>query len=114
LAVAVGIYLPLELTSSIFVGGLIAWLAKKMLDGKEPAQTGLLFASGLITGEALVGILLALPLVLGEVSALSGIFSGEMFQVFDAPPWGGWPGLIVLAGVCLWLLSVAAQQNEDD
>jgi len=113
LGVAVGIYLPLELSSSIFIGGLIAWLARKMLDGKEPAQTGLLFASGLITGEALVGILLALPLVLGEVPALSGIFSGDMFQVFDGPPFGGWPGLIMLTGVCLWLLAIAARQPDE-
>ena len=109
LAVAVGIYLPLELTSSIFIGGLIAWWAGRRLGGREPAQTGLLFASGLITGEAIVGILLALPIVLSQVSP---VFSAEMFEVFDAPPLGGWPGLIVLAGVCLWLLSIASSREN--
>ena len=67
-------------------GPYIAWLAKRKLGGREPHQTGLLFASGLITGEALVGILLALPIVLGEVST---VFSGDMFEVFASPPLGG-------------------------
>ncbi|MGD8330288.1 MAG: oligopeptide transporter, OPT family [Acidobacteriota bacterium] len=110
LAVAVGIYLPLELTSSIFIGGIIAWLASRRLGGKEPHQTGLLFASGLITGEALVGILLALPIVLGQVWPF---FSGDMFEVFAAPPLGGWPGLIVIAGVAYWLYSLACQPSEE-
>jgi len=69
LAVAVGIYLPLELEVPIFVGGIIAWLVTRSVKnsggGKEEInranQRGLLFASGLITGEALVGILLAIP-----------------------------------------------------
>jgi len=110
LAVAVGIYLPLELTSSIFVGGVIAWLAKRKLGGREPHQTGLLFASGLITGEALVGILLALPIVLGEVST---VFSGDMFEVFASPPLGGWPGLVILAGIAAWLYRIASQPPDE-
>jgi len=74
LAVAVGIYLPLELTVPIFVGGLIAMAAGRYLSKRRAAlgenyesavatagRNGLLFASGLITGEALVGILLAIP-----------------------------------------------------
>jgi putative OPT family oligopeptide transporter len=109
LAVAVGIYLPLELTSSIFIGGVIAWLASRRLGGREPNQTGLLFASGLITGEALVGILLALPIVLGEVSPL---FSADMFEVFDAAPLGGWPGLLVSAGIAYWLYDLASRPSE--
>ena len=114
LAVAVGIYLPIELSSSIFIGGIIAWLAAKRLGGGEPAQTGLLFASGLITGEALVGILLALPIVLAQVDWLSGIFSGDMFEVFAAPPLGGWPGLLVLAGIAYWLLTLASRRSSED
>jgi len=110
LAVAVGIYLPLELTSSIFIGGIIAWLASRKLGGKEPHQTGLLFASGLITGEALVGILLALPIVLSQRWPF---FSADMFEVFGAPPLGGWPGLVVIAGVAYWMYRLACQPSEE-
>jgi putative OPT family oligopeptide transporter len=66
LAVAVGIYLPLGLSVPIFIGGVIAWLVKRRSsaidDGKatERASLGLLIASGLITGEALMGVIVAL------------------------------------------------------
>ena len=111
LAVAVGIYLPIELSSSIFIGGIIAWIASRRLGRREPAQTGLLFASGLITGEALVGILLALPIVLGQVSS---VFSGDMFEVFSIAPLDGWPGLVVLAGIAYWLLNLASQEPSEN
>lgn len=72
LAVAVGLYLPIEVTTPIFLGGLVAYAAgqavRRRVTGEayhEAAVTserrGLLFASGLITGEALIGILLAIP-----------------------------------------------------
>ncbi|MEE3152271.1 MAG: OPT/YSL family transporter, partial [Acidobacteriota bacterium] len=118
LAVAVGIYLPIALSSSIFIGGIIAWIASRRLGSREPAQTGLLFASGLITGEALVGILLALPIVLGQVSS---VFSGDMFEVFAGTEVeailesaGGWPGLVVLAGIAYWLLNLASQESNEN
>ncbi len=72
LAVAVGIYLPLELDVAIFLGGLVALLAQLRNKGKEkPARKllenkGLLFAAGLITGEAIMGILLAIPAAAGN------------------------------------------------
>ena len=59
LAVAVGIYLPIELSTPIFFGGMLAHYTQNSKNNK-----GLLFASGLITGEALMGILVALPIFL--------------------------------------------------
>jgi len=93
LAVAVGIYLPFELEVPIFFGGILAWLAGKaftraeagaVLENKEPIRTaqktgerhGLLFAAGLITGEALIGILMAIPIVIygsNEILAFFGV-----------------------------------------
>lgn len=65
LAVAVGVYLPLGLSVPIFIGGIIAWFigtrsataASEVRQARE--NTGLLLASGLITGEALMGVLVA-------------------------------------------------------
>ena len=61
LAVAIGIYLPIELTLPIFIGGMLNHFA-----GKTASETGknngLLLASGLITGEALMAIFIAIPL----------------------------------------------------
>jgi len=64
---AVGMYLPLETTSAIFVGGVIRWLTDRLRDkrGFNDAQkarvenAGVLTASGLIAGEALTGLVVA-------------------------------------------------------
>ncbi len=63
LAVAVGIYLPLELTVPILAGGLVARVTSRT-SNTGSQRGGVLFAAGLITGEALIGILVAIPIVL--------------------------------------------------
>ena len=65
LAVAVGVYLPLGLSVPIFIGGVIAWIVKRKSESapddvrQKRENTGMLLASGLITGEALMGVLIA-------------------------------------------------------
>jgi putative OPT family oligopeptide transporter len=103
LAVALGIYLPLKLSAAIMFGGLLAEYVRTAGDSRD-SQTndrGLLFAAGLVTGEALVGILLALPIMLSSVWPS---LSGDPFQLFADPPFGGWPGLVALflVGFFLW------------
>jgi hypothetical protein len=62
---AVGLYLPIYLSTPIFVGGLIRWFmenrkSKKPEEEKKAcAENGVLYCSGMIAGEGLVGILLA-------------------------------------------------------
>ncbi len=65
--IAVGMYLPFNTTFAIFVGGTIKYIVDKMVEKKGATEeeketannTGLLLASGLVAGEALVGIILA-------------------------------------------------------
>jgi uncharacterized oligopeptide transporter (OPT) family protein len=80
LAAAIGIYLPLELMVPIFLGGFITYLVEKKLgvDPRDEAERdrvhrpGPLFSAGLITGEALMGILIAIPIVAsGSATVLS-------------------------------------------
>ena len=63
LAVAVGIYLPIELTVPIFIGGMINHMGKRTGSSTVAAKKGILLASGLITGEALMGIFVAVPIL---------------------------------------------------
>ena len=68
LPVAIGLYLPFELTTAIMLGGLIRWFVDKKTKGEDEngeASGGVLFCSGLIAGEGLIGILLAILAVLG-------------------------------------------------
>jgi putative OPT family oligopeptide transporter len=105
LAVAVGIYLPLELSSAIFVGGVIAHFAQKAhakrgVDGAKSMRHGLLFAAGLITGEALVGIFMAIPIV------KTG--NPDVFALSESLQFGGGVGLIIIAAVAVWTYRVAS------
>ena len=61
LAVAIGMYLPIELTFPIFIGGMINHYANKT-SSQKGRNNGLLMAAGLITGEALMAIFIAIPL----------------------------------------------------
>ena len=111
LAVAVGLYLPFHLVTPILIGGLISYLAsgKATMDGEEDInQNGLLFSSGLITGEALIGILLALPLMLNETQGLN---LPTDYSVFKITPFGPWPGVILLGCVCYWLYLISKKNK---
>lgn len=118
LAVAVGIYLPIELSVPIFIGGMIAWASakavKKMAEEKgenteeaveAAGQRGLLFSSGLITGEALIGIVLAIPFAILE--------STEALRILPAEY--GWIAQILGVGVAIafmmWLYRVAVART---
>jgi putative OPT family oligopeptide transporter len=103
LAVAVGIYLPLELTVPIFLGGLVAHLAQKRA-ASQGGNHGLLFASGLITGEALVGILLAVPFAAFQSTDVLAIPVPDGYAIV-----GEVLGLAGLLGVAAWLYSVASK-----
>ena len=113
LAVAVGIYLPMELEVPIFVGGVVAWLASgaiRRAGGGEGAveqgtQRGLLFSSGLITGEALVGILLAIPFALFQSTDVLNIAPDG----FDAI--ATWLGVAAAMGFTLWLYRVSVRSS---
>lgn len=68
LPVAIGLYLPLELSTTIMIGGILRWFIdrkSKNADKDSEAGSGVLFCSGLIAGEGLVGILLAIFAVFG-------------------------------------------------
>lgn len=73
LPVAIGLYLPLELSTTIMIGGLIRWYVDKKKGSKktDDADSGILFCSGMIAGEGLVGIILAILAVAGVADKLN-------------------------------------------
>jgi putative OPT family oligopeptide transporter len=117
LAVAVGIYLPIELTTPIFLGGMIAWYAARrvrrraLAEGGDPEEAesraesnGLLFSSGLITGEALIGIILAIPFAIQESTDALRLVS-ESFV-----PISNWLGAAAAVFFMIWLYKVAVRR----
>ena len=95
--IAVGMYLPFSLAVPIMLGGLLANMLAPRTDQSETADHGLLFGSGLIAGEALMGIGLA-ALIAAQVP----------LPVTLAEHW--WLSLLIFGGVA-WLLSRAARQR---
>lgn len=74
---AIGVYLPVQLNACIMIGGLIRLFFDKMKrkDKEEVVTDGILYCSGMIAGEGLVGIILAIFAVAGMdgVINLSGL-----------------------------------------
>lgn len=111
LAAAIGIYLPLELMVPIFLGGLIAHLVERFHniraddeDGRDRVhRPGVLFAAGLITGEALMGIAIAVPIVLSS--------RADVLALPAALQLNQWVGLAILALVG-WLLYRVGKRGE--
>jgi putative OPT family oligopeptide transporter len=114
LAAAVGIYLPLELSVPIFLGGVLAWFCGRTLkaggrgtapeDAERAGRKGMLFAAGVITGEALMGIVIAIPIVVAgraDVLALP-----EALRIGQTAA-GEWVGLAMLALLGYWLYRTA-------
>ncbi len=78
---AIGIYLPVQLNACIMVGGLVRLVFDKMKRDeekkKEITNDGILFCSGMIAGEGLIGIVLAILAVFGlnKMLDISGILN---------------------------------------
>lgn len=105
MAAAIGIYLPLDLTVPIFLGGLLTHIVQRRsgapVDQNEEKihRKGVLFSAGLITGEALMGILIAIPIVVsGDAAALA---LPTQFQ------FGNFVGLLIFAAIGFVLYRVA-------
>ncbi len=98
---AVGLYLPIHLSTPIMVGGLIRlYYDKKKMDSEEDrkqmVENGVLYSSGLIAGEGLVGILLAVFAIIPMGAGTLGDFLGSCLGI----NLGNWGGLFVFALLC--------------
>ena len=110
--VAVGMYLPVNTTFAIFIGGMIRWFTNSMIvrKGFNQAQharvenVGILTASGLIAGEALMGL----------VIATFRFFDWPLPAIFKEPSYLFGAAVIVLLGVLLVRLPLANAGSPDE
>ncbi len=72
---AIGIYLPVHLNACVMIGGLIRLCVDKLIKNEEKkkatTENGILFCSGMIAGEGVVGIILALLAIFGVDKAIN-------------------------------------------
>ena len=106
LPVAIGLYLPLKLSVPIMAGGIVRYIlshrADKMAADNE-AGSGILFCSGLIAGEGIMGIVLAVLAVLGAADAI------DLSESFYA----GKIGALAILGIVILLTGGFAKRNRN-
>ena len=111
---AIGLYLPVHLSTPIFLGGVLKYITdrrkyKNEEEAKEGEERGILYTSGLIAGEGLVGILLA---VLAVIPAGSSNV-GEMINLSEKGFSVGNTGSIILFLLLLYSILKAASVKGD-
>jgi putative OPT family oligopeptide transporter len=100
--VAIGMYLPIGTTFAIFVGGLVRWMSDTIARRRDMNEAqkmriesaGVLAASGLIAGEALMGL----------VTATFNFFDIKIPELFAHPSYI--VGLAILALLAITLIQV--------
>jgi putative OPT family oligopeptide transporter len=116
--IAVGMYLPLETTSAIFLGGAMKWAADRwaerhQLAGEEKVkfdERGTLLASGFVAGESVAAIVLAALFPSG--GSLTHVLTGGDVLPFLAN-WGGWISLAAFALIAYVLIQVPLKKKVE-
>jgi len=104
--IAVGMYLPFQTSSAIFAGGFIKWVLDRITSRYSTErkalveERGTLLASGLIAGEAIVGILLAVLFLTGRGAIATVPFYEQA---------GGWLSLVGFACIAFVLIRIPAR-----
>ncbi|OGT59487.1 MAG: oligopeptide transporter, OPT family [Gammaproteobacteria bacterium RIFCSPHIGHO2_12_FULL_43_28] len=111
LAVGVGIYLPLDSSVPVVIGGLLAYLVQRQLNRRYQQRgdaaveaklnvhrhRGLLLSCGIVAGASIMGVLLALPFAITESSDALRIMPNEL------EPFAGIFSIIVTFLLCAWI-----------
>jgi putative OPT family oligopeptide transporter len=114
--IAVGMYLPFDTSAAIFSGGAVAWLAARIHASRSESERagigerGTLLASGLIAGEAITGILLAVQFLAGAPSLAKMLTGAETLPGFAS--WSPYTSLAA-AGLLAWSLIQIPTRRAD-
>ena len=112
---AIGLYLPFSLSAPIMMGGLLSWginrFAKSTKEAKDSTDRGILFASGLVAGDALIGVVVALLMMWGSYATFFDAHEG--MNVSLTQEWGPWLSLTMFALLCWYLYSKSRRKSRD-
>ncbi len=108
---AIGMYLPIHINACIMVGGIIRWIVEKSKKDEKKREkavnNGLLYCSGMIAGEGLIGILLAVVAIFGWDKVMN---LGAMMNLPEAV--AQWLGLAMFAVIILFVFVFSAWKKE--
>ncbi len=119
---AIGLYLPLSLSTPIMLGGLIAMLVQKSkgtgIVKKAREQIGILFASGIVAGDALVGVLTAFAIYgsdkFGDGSYRAFFEAHESMNESLTGAFGPYLSLITIFGLAVLMYFLARGAGKND
>ncbi|MHB1221560.1 MAG: OPT family oligopeptide transporter [Gammaproteobacteria bacterium] len=117
LAVGLGIYLPLDSSVPVVIGGLLSYIvnarlnslysihhAADVIKANVHKHRGLLLACGIVAGASLMGVLIAIPFALKESTDALRIMPEQYM------PFAGGLSLAVTAGLCIWIYRVVLKR----
>ncbi len=110
---AVGLYLPIHLSTPMIVGGLVRLYFEKKKnetekERKRKVENGVLYSSGMIAGEGLVGIMLAVFAIIkvGDKSL------GDIINLSETINLGNWGGLAIFAVLTASLCYIIVRKKK--
>lgn len=117
--IAVGMYLPFETSFAIFAGGVFRYIFEILAERKKLSREafesadrkGILMASGFIAGEAITGILLAVPVILGMRTLTEIITGKESLSLYEN--YGGHMSIIIFAVLAFALIRLPLGFGKD-
>ena len=113
---AIGLYLPIYLSVPMMLGGALRWFLEKRKYGSDKdkenvVQSGVLYSSGLIAGEGIVGILLAVLAVIPMGLSAEGktLYLSDKINISEIFSIGNIGGLICFAAILLTIYVFATK-----
>lgn len=112
LPIALGLYLPIQLSAAILTGALVREVVemkfkKNKTEQKGRIEKGILLSSGLVAGDALIGILLAVFITLGKDLSAFG-------AKFGAITTNSTVGFVIFAALAVWIYAQVVSGKASD
>ncbi|MBL4937709.1 oligopeptide transporter, OPT family [Clostridium sp. YIM B02515] len=112
LPVALGIYLPIHLSAGILVGGIVRVIVDKKFSKnetelKEKTEKGILLSSGLVAGDAIMGIIVALLAAL-KLSEPVGIGAKILPNITSS----NWTATVVYLLLAIWIYKFTVKKDK--
>jgi hypothetical protein len=122
LAFALGMYLPMELNTPVLLGGILSWTVARRRETDTDATVkarqdrGVLVASGLMAGGAIMGVIDAIANAIIK-GAAGSTAPKEIIHIMSEHAFHGIPGEIVgtiaLAALCIFVVTFARRAQAE-
>jgi len=107
LAVALGVYLPLDASMPLVFGGLLSYLLERKQMTHAQRQRGLILACGVVAGAALMGVVLAIPFAIEQSSDALKIVPDSFQHTADLL------GVAVFIALFVWMYRVVRKETPN-